>query len=44
MCVYVHRVWVGVYVVIYTQRLHVFVFIYVCRYTEEYVLCIFAYM
>ena len=29
---------------IYTQRLCVFVSIYVCTYTEEYVLCISAYM
>jgi len=29
---------------IYTQRLQVFVFIYMYRYTELHVLCIFAYM
>jgi len=29
---------------IYTQRLHVFVFRYMYRYTELHVLCIFAYM
>jgi len=36
--------WVCMWLRIYTQRLYVFVFIYVCTYTEECVLCIFAYM
>ena len=36
--------WVCMWLRIYIQRLYVFVFIYVCTYTEEYVLCIFAYM
>ena len=34
----------GMWLRIYTQRLHVFVLIYMYRYTESHVLCIFACM